>query len=67
MTTSSDLICPWCAHDMTSLQSNRCPECGKQFVLAKPNVITKAKSSLRVAIKAGTEAMASQLPSVFAA
>lgn len=32
----SGLTCPFCGYNLTALTSNRCPECGQVFVLAKP-------------------------------
>ncbi|MEX2216476.1 MAG: hypothetical protein WD768_20355 [Phycisphaeraceae bacterium] len=40
------LDCPWCGYNLTAITTNRCPECGKRFVLAKPRVreVTKHRS-----------------------
>ena len=33
---SSGLECPYCRYDLTSLTSRRCPECGKEFLIVRP-------------------------------
>lgn len=33
------LKCPWCEYNLTAISSDRCPECGKRFVLARPGAL----------------------------
>jgi predicted RNA-binding Zn-ribbon protein involved in translation (DUF1610 family) len=42
----SGLTCPSCAYNLTAITSNRCPEWGKMFVLAKPGVVASVRSCL---------------------
>jgi hypothetical protein len=39
----TQLCCPWCSYNLTAITSNRCPECGKRFVLARPGSVDNAR------------------------